>query len=202
MGCSLQFSLLQYSTPACPIGPYVDGNLEPYRLRRWRIGVPPDNAAFFYTCARPGRSGGRKEGVSDGVVSVWVRGLPGPDTAIVSLLGRKRGPWGLSEFSFYSFYGEDDSPSECGNQPSFQEWIDQRHPDIPILVREHPTYDLRAIGPDTLADIAADILDLIAAGRTVVVVDSGGQERTGAVCRYMKAVEDSRSTPNAERRPQ
>ena len=179
----------------------MDGNLEPYRLRRWRITISPDNAAFFYTCARPGRSKGPFGQIADDLVSTWVLGLPGPDTAVVSLLGRKRGPKGPSEFSFYSFYGEDDSPSERGNRPSFQEWLDQQHSHLSVLIREHPTYDFCSIDPEKLAAIAAEIVDLIIAGRTVVVVDSGGQTRTGAVCRDMKAVEDSRSTPNAERRP-
>jgi hypothetical protein len=71
--------------------------LKPYMLKRWRMGVSP-NAQYFFTCARPGRTGdpATKDGqVQDDLVHRWVLGLPCPNTAILSLLGRK--PDGLSE---------------------------------------------------------------------------------------------------------
>jgi hypothetical protein len=40
--------------------------------------------------------------VSDSIVDLWVRNLPGRETAIVSLLGVKPNS-GVSELSFYSF---------------------------------------------------------------------------------------------------
>src|SRR5438093_10874139 len=83
--------------------------VEPYRKRRWRKTGSPERIAFF-TCARPGRSLGSTQHVSDDIVHKWVKGLPGPHTAIISLLGRK--PNGTSEFSFYTFCGKDDTPSE------------------------------------------------------------------------------------------
>ena len=60
-----------------------------------------------------------------------------------------------------------------------------------MILREHPTCDLKPIAPETLDVIAGDINTLLSAGRTVVVVDSGGQTRTGVVCRHMGAIEDS-----------
>jgi acetylglutamate kinase len=39
--------------------------------------------------------------------------------------------------------------------------------------------------------IASDICELLSTGRTVVVVDSGGQLRTEMVCKHMRAVEDT-----------
>ena len=167
--------------------------MEPYKLQRWRISISPDCDAWFFTCARPGRSKGPDGDVPDFLVSAWVGGLPGPNTMIISLLGRKRDRKKLSEFSYYSFYGEWDTPSERKNKPSFQEWLDQRPKDLQILVCEHPTfdYDRRPIPPYRLAAIECDVRRLVSEGRTVVVMDSGGVGRTGEVCEYMKATEDT-----------
>lgn len=164
---------------------------KPYMLRRWQI-VPPASSleSFFFTCARPGRTSDpatKYAQVSDETVHRWVLGLPGPDTAIVSLLGRK--PDGLSEFSFYSFYGGFDPPSEHPGRLSFHEWLDRWHGDLSIWVRQHPTWDFEAIEGPILDEIASDINELLAAGRTVVVVDSGGVTCTGMVCRHMHAAE-------------
>ena len=74
---------------------------------------------------------------------------------------------------------------------SFQEWLDRWHADRSMVLREHPTCDFKPITPETLGAIAADIDTLLSAGRTVVVVDSGGQTRTGIVCRHIGAIEDS-----------
>ena len=165
--------------------------LKPYMRRRWRMGERP-NCRHLFTCARPGRTGtpaSRHAPVSDDMVHRWVLGLPGPKTALVSLLGRK--PDGLSEFSFYSFYGGFDVASDHPGRLSFQEWLDRWHADRSIVLREHPTCDFKPITPETLGAIAADIDTLLSAGRTVVVVDSGGQTRTGIVCRHIGAIEDS-----------
>jgi hypothetical protein len=168
---------------------------KPYMLRRWRIG-DPSSRQYFFTCARPGRTGARESKdapVSDDLVHRWVRGLPGPQTAIVSLLGCK--PDGRSEFSFYSFFGGFDRRSENTGRFSFQEWITRWHQDLSIVVCEHPTCDFKPIPADTLNAVASDIGKFISAGRTVVLVDSGGQTRTGTVCKYIKALEDSSQLP-------
>ena len=176
--------------------------MEPYNLQRWRIDISPSQDACFFTCARPGRSKGGDNGVPDDLVSVWVRGLPGPNTVIVSLLGRKNDSRRLSELSYYSFYGKADKSSERENKVSFQEWLDLHHEDLGILVCEHPTYDSYThdpcpIHPYKLAAIRRDIQQLITEGRTVVVMDSGGVGRTGEVCEYMKATEDTQDSPRA-----
>ena len=78
---------------------------KPYKLRRWKTRTPTGYAHFF-TCARPGRSGDHASKgctVPDDLVHRWVIGLCGKDWTIVSLLGRKIGPGGVSEFEFYSF---------------------------------------------------------------------------------------------------
>jgi len=158
--------------------------LKPFKLRRWQTGAPT-NRFHFFTCARPGRTGdptSKHAQVSEDIVHRWVLGLPYPNTAIVSLLGRK--PDGLSEFSFYSFYGGFDSPSEHPGRLSFQEWLDRWHWDLSIVVRQHPTQDFEPIEPQMLDEIAADINELVSACRTVVVVDSGGQTRTRMVCAH------------------
>lgn len=148
----------------------------------------------FFTCARPGRSkdpASKKASVADHVVDKWVATLsPGTRTAIVSLLGRK--PGGMSEFDFYTFHGKDDTPQERGSRPSFQQWLDRRHPARAIRVVEHPTTDLRPVAAETLRAAEADIEALLASGWTVVLMDSGGETRTKALCRHMKFVEDSR----------
>ena len=161
--------------------------MEPCNLKQWEVDTSGGNIAHFYTCARPGRSKGPKGRVPDQIVSAWVEGLPRPDTAIVSLLGRKQGSMGNSEFSYYSFSGGFDTCSERGSKPSLQEWLDTQHEQLRIPVREYPTYDYRPISFERLTAIEADIRHLISVGRTVVVVDSGGETRTGRVCRHMNA---------------
>lgn len=99
--------------------------LKPYMLKRWRLNRNPE-PLWFFTCARPGRTGNpatKTSPVSDDLVRRWVSGLPGPRTAIVSLLGKK--PDGTSEFSFYSFYGGFDLPSERPGCLSFENWLDK-----------------------------------------------------------------------------
>src|SRR6266481_5624420 len=94
--------------------------LTPHRLRRWRIGTPPDYG-YFFTCARPGRSGNsasKSAQVPDDIVHRWILGLPGSSSAIISLLGCK--PDGLSEVSFYSFYGGYDVATEHAGALSFK----------------------------------------------------------------------------------
>ena len=143
---------------------------------------------YFYTCARPGRSTGQTKPVSDTVVSAWVRSLTGPNIAIVSLLGRKQGTNGKSEFSFYSFCGGFDTLYERKEKVSFQEWLNKWHSDLEIEVFEHPTYDVGRIPKETLEGVASDVFALIAAGKTVYVMDSGGVDRTGMVFGYLKQI--------------
>lgn len=152
----------------------------------------PPTCRYFYTCARPGRTGNpasKAARVPDIVVHRWILGLPTPCTAIVSLLGRK--PDGLSEFSFYSFYGGFDLAADNLARLSFQEWLDRSHGDLSIVLAEHPTCDFKPIPVETLDAVVSDIQRFLSDGRTVVVVDSGGQTRTGSVCRHLGAVEDS-----------
>ena len=167
--------------------------IKPYMLKRWRLATRPQ-PLWFFTCARPGRTknpASKTSPVPDDMVHRWVMGLPGPRTAIVSLLGRK--PDGTSEFLFYSFYGGFDLPSERPGCLSFQDWLDRSHTALSIIVREHPTCDFKPVLPKTLEAVSIDINKLASAGRTVILIDSGGVTRTGAVCRHISAVEDSSS---------
>ena len=124
----------------------------------------------------------------DSIIHHWVQNLPQPDTVIVSLLGRK--PDGRSEFSFYPFYGGFDTLAERGGRLSFQEWLNAHHGELGIEVREHPTHDFRPVPSATLEAISTNITELLAAGKTVVLIDSGGEMRTGQVCKHMSIVED------------
>ena len=94
--------------------------MEPHRLRRWRIELRTGKPVYFYTCARPGRSKGANNFVPDSMVQQWVRGLPPGNVAVVSLLGRKHGPEGLSEYSFYTFRSEYDDFSERKKRLTWQ----------------------------------------------------------------------------------
>ena len=125
----------------------------------------------------------------DDVVSSWVKGLPRPNTVIVSLLGRKRHQNNLSEFSYYPFYGEWDTQLERSNKRSFQWWLDKNHEDLQILVREHPTQDDTDIPFTTICAIATDIHRFIQEGRAVVVMDSFGVGRTRSVATFLRATE-------------
>ena len=164
------------------------GAKEPFRLKKWKLPFPINGTSTFYTCARPGRSEGRWHAVRDEVVHGWVSSLPRPNTAIVSLLGRKKGPTGLSEFSYYSFCGGHDHETERKGRPSLRDWLDLHHPTLGIIVSEHPTYDTKPVDAETLYRIRDDIFSLFSARRIVVVVDSGGVERTGQVVKYLGAV--------------
>jgi hypothetical protein len=167
--------------------------MEPHKLRRWRWNSSPDSVEFF-TCARPGRSKGKSGLVPDYIVDAWVRALPGDNsTVIVSLLGRKHGPKGDSEFSFYPFHGGWDRPAERHGRPSFQEWLEHRHTERSIQILEHPIYDFCRIPPKTLDAVASKISPLLSAGRTVVLMDSGGETRTRQVCKHMGFIEDTRT---------
>lgn len=166
--------------------------MEPHRLRRWKRPGPTEQLNF-YTCARPGRSKGNTGQVDDALVSKWARNLPGvPSTTIVSLLGRKPPPRDQSEFSFYSFCGGWDTPHERRGKPTFEQWLTRHHPSLKLEVLEHPTLDLAPIRAESLAAIAQDVNRLLEAGRTVVLVDSGGVQRSGQVCKHLGLVEDSR----------
>lgn len=163
---------------------------KPHNLKQWKLDTP-SGTAYFFTCGRPGRENGRDGKVSDELVHSWVLGLPGPATAIVSLLGRKSTEKGPSEFSYYSFCGGLDTPEECNGRPSFQEWLDKHHKDLSILVYESPTLDYRdpPISFRDMDKIKEAIFQLISMGRTVIVMDSGGVGRTGLVCENLGATE-------------
>jgi len=168
--------------------------MEPYRLRRWKTQLTNGEAVFF-TCARPGRSKGSQGKVHDFLVDQWVSGLPGDRTAtVISLLGRKHGATGISEFTFYSFCSDFDTVSERGNRPTFQRWLDEHHPDRSIQVVEIPTFDFQAIEAKTLGVITDALNNLASSGRTAIVMDSGGITRTGFVCKHLGAKEDTTST--------
>jgi hypothetical protein len=158
--------------------------MEPFRPKFWKV-----SAGRLMTCGRPGRAEYKGAAlVPDAVIHEWVLALPGPNTVIVSLLGKK--PWGASEFQAYPFSGGFEPASDGGRRPSFQAWLDAHHPALGIEVREHPTIDFRPIALNQREQIANEILELLAAGKSVVLVDSGGQERTGAVCRHLKLSRD------------
>ncbi len=107
---------------------------------------------------------------------MWANGLPEAEVLyIVSLLGKKKDCF--SEFGYYPFR----SSHESGTKPTFQEWLNKRYGHH-FVVHEFPTTDATGIRPDVLDAVTHDVLNLIASGSTVVLVDSAGAERTARVC--------------------
>jgi hypothetical protein len=147
--------------------------MEPYRLRQQKL--PAHCSGRLFTCARPGRSKGSKAKVSDVVIREWLRGLPAGDIILVSLLGRK--PDTRSEWSFYTFH-------EQGI--TFQSWLDRERGARSIAIIEHPTTDMKTIQADMLEKVSRDVLRNLAAGKTVVLMDSGGYTRVRQVCKLLE----------------
>lgn len=153
-----------------------------YKLRRYTVRHAD---ASFFTCARPGRKKSSVDRVPDEVVRAWVLNVCslGPKPAIVSLLGQKQD--GMSEYSFYSFFGGCDLADDHPGKPSFRDRVSGIVPDIVVL--EHPTIDSERVPTSTLDAVEVDVRSLLAQGRTVVIIDSGGETRTGQVCKHLDA---------------
>jgi hypothetical protein len=152
--------------------------MEPHKLRRWRRSAHPDPIRVF-SCARPGRSAGSMCRVPDAVILKWIQGLPeGEELSLISLLGRK--PDGTDEHSFYSFK----------NVSGFRKWLRKNAPRT-IHLFEYPATDFQHVDDNLCAAISARLDEELSHGRTVVIVDSGGVQRTGQVCRRLQLIEDS-----------
>lgn len=159
---------------------------EPYRLKEFVSRAKPF-AGRLFTCARPGRSkGSTKKSIGDEVVRAWIGGLPNcRPLHIVSLLGRKPPPSGLSEYSYYSFRGG----HENRKSPTFQDWLDVNFAASGFKVTEFPTIDLRRIDDRDMAEICDYIRSLLKSSVNVLIVDSGGFTRTRSVCAALGAEE-------------
>lgn len=59
-----------------------------------------------------------------------------------------------------------------------------------IRIIEHPTTDTKPVPNDVLESVCLEVATLVREGRTVVVMDSGGESRVGQICRYIGAIED------------
>ena len=123
--------------------------MEPANLKQWPL---KSFSGRLYSCARPGRSAGKKNPVPDELLHEWVKGLPRGVAAIISLLGKKHS--GKNEWSYYSFYG---------NQ-SFEGWLNEHHGQLGIQVIEHPTVDGDPIPDAVLAGALSDIARLLLEG--------------------------------------
>jgi hypothetical protein len=164
---------------------------KPYKCRRWRHGTDSYSGSL-YTCARPGRTKDEESKhalVPDSVVRRWALGLPGPDeVVVVSLLGRK--PDDTSEFTFYTFHGLWDTEEERRGRPSFEEFLQAAAGSArTIKVVQHPTIDFEPVPDETVAAVGVTLEEELAAARTVILVDSGGEQRTNAVCKRLGFIE-------------
>ena len=151
---------------------------EPMNLGEWIPLKASRQGARLFTCGRPGRATFKlaRIRIDDDTIDQWVNGLPKANVLhIVSLLGHKKD--GCSEFDYYPFR----SSKEPGTKPTFQEWLDERY-GRRFVVHEFPTVDAQGIPPNDLKTITRCVLDLIENRSTVVVVDSGGAQRTARVC--------------------
>jgi hypothetical protein len=149
---------------------------EPFNLREW-VTV----SGRLFTCGRPGRATYNVQWrkIEDNVVEAWVSGLlarlPRGPVHLVSLLGWKKDT-GESEFWYYTFR----SNAEDGAKPTIQAWLDQKHPDR-FVVAEFRTRDYQDMTPSVLQSATECVRRLLAIGATVVMMDSAGCSRTGAV---------------------
>ncbi len=158
------------------------GKKEPLNLKKWPT---PSGCGPLFSCARPGRgTSGRSEAqINDEILHRWVQNLPQASPLhIVSLLGKKadrptaNGP---SEFVYYPFRSCEDASD---SRPTFQEWLNRNG--STHIVHEFPTIDKLPLKPTNTAHAAiACVRGLLKRGLAVLVVDSGGVQRTGELCR-------------------
>jgi hypothetical protein len=155
---------------------------EPYRLFEWRL--PSPNQTSFYTCARPGRSIGKNQLVSNDLVFKWAKGLPNKNTiTIISLLGTKTS--GKSEFSFYWAFHDANSMAQ---------WLNGQVHDRHFQIISYPTVDGTTMNQDIVDAAAQAVLEHTSNKTTVILMDSGGMQRTGAVAAHLGAVKLSDNT--------
>lgn len=147
----------------------TEPKIEPYRLRKWRRPEQPKEAV--HTCARPGRSEENStKDIDDAQVKAWLLGLPPSIDTVISLLGTKKD--GRGEYRFYNFDYPKSSPEAWLNSFGIRR----------LSVIERPTIDNTPVPNETIDIIREDVRRLLASQRQVVIVDSGGLERTGQVC--------------------
>ena len=148
-------------------------------MKRWRRKSALE-ATPIYTRARPGRRLGPREAVPDAEVIRWIEELPKHrPLSIISLLGRKQD--GMDEHAFYSFR----------DAKGFQTWLAKQSKGA-INLFSHPTTDFSPVSRETVEAIRTDLDRELSLGRAVVIVDSGGVQRTGYVCGKLQLVEDPR----------
>jgi hypothetical protein len=152
----------------------------PYMMKRWRRRSAPE-ALPIYTRARPGRQLGKRVPVPDFEVARWLGEVPKHrPLSIISLLGWKRD--GMDEHAFYSFR----------DASGFKAWLENT-PGRDVQLFHHPTTDYISVSQETIDAIKTDLERELSLGRAVLIVDSGGVQRTGQVCRSLQLVEDPRT---------
>jgi hypothetical protein len=110
----------------------------------------------------------------------WLDELPKHrPLSIISLLGWKSD--GMDEHAFYSFR----------DASGFRAWLESSS-DAAIHLFSHPTTDFSLVTQETIKAIKIDLEQELSRGRTVIIVDSGGVQRTHQICRALELVEDPR----------
>ncbi len=156
--------------------------MEPCNLRRWkqRTSQTPQN---IHTAGRPGRSLGSRCQVPDETVSLWLERLRHlAPLSILSLLGAK--PDGRDEHSFYSFRTAD----------GFRDWL-ARNAGFDVTIENFPTVDYDEVPRELVREVETAVSAALAAGRSVLIMDSAGVQRSGAVCNAIGLVPDRENPP-------
>lgn len=153
----------------------IAGETTDYSPKRWSLTLKGQRL-YLWTSARPGRPLGKKAAVPDDACLTWLQDLRNKarPTAIVSLLGWKDAN-SKDEHSFYSFKTAD----------GFARWMAKQAPEVRFL--QYPTRDGVTIPDDQLSKIVNAATALLLNGDSVVILDSGGVDRTGAVRRKLGA---------------
>jgi protein-tyrosine phosphatase len=96
----------------------------------------------------------------------------------------------LSEYSYYSFRGGHELAEVRPKSPTFQQWLDENFATSGFVVADFPTIDLQPIEDGELTNICDQIHMLLRKPVNVLIVDSGGFTRTGAVCAALVAEDE------------
>jgi hypothetical protein len=77
---------------------------------------------------------------------------------------------------------------EGGVKPTFQDWLISRY-GLRFIVEEFPTEDhLPMASCEYVEAIRNRVRTLLDSGAVVIIVDSGGVQRTGEVCRTIEMI--------------
>ena len=122
----------------------------------------------------------------DPFVDQWTASCPNAASRVAARLEERR----IFGVLYYPFRSE----KEANAKPTMWQWMDA-HAGRSIIVHEFPTEDRLPIAAEQLEAVTEAVKSLVAAGAVVVVMDSAGSQRTGAVCDALGSSFMRRLTP-------